>query len=175
VLGVVIGWFARVNREMMAYLRVLAEKDSATGIPRLRTFADMVAQRLDRGEPFALLVGEAESLQRLHLEAGDEAADDAARKFSELLARWLEPGDEMARVGGGEFAILASGSALAGAARRSAWLESALTSTGFSVTFGWSHYPLEAKNALALYAAATDRLYARKLLRTSAALNAEAS
>jgi hypothetical protein len=89
VLGFVIGWFASVNREMMAYLRVLSEKDAATGMPTLRAFADMIGRRLDRGQPFALLVGEAESLQRLELELGKDAADDAGRQFADTLARWL--------------------------------------------------------------------------------------
>jgi GGDEF domain-containing protein len=175
VLGVVIGWFAGMNREMMAYLRVLAEKDSATGMPRLRTFADMIGQRLDDDQPFALLVGQAESLQRLELDGDDGAADDEGRQLADTLARWLEPGDEIARLGAGEFAILASGPAVTGPARLSASLESVLTSAGHSVTLGWARYPQEAKNALALYAAAADRLYARKLLRTPRAFSAEAS
>jgi GGDEF domain-containing protein len=160
---------------MMAYLRVLAEKDSVTGMPRLHTFADMIGRRLDHGQPFALLVGEAESLQRLELDVGEGAADDAGRRLADSLARWLEPGEEIARLGAGEFAILASGSAVAGAAQKSAWLESMLASAGHPVTLGWARYPEEARNALALYAAATDRLYARKLLQTRPAFGAEAS
>jgi GGDEF domain-containing protein len=175
VLGVVIGWFAAMNREMMAYLRALAEKDLATGMPRLRPFADMIGQRLDRGQPFALLVGQSESLQRLELGGGDGAADDEGRQLADTVARWLEPGDEVARLGAGEFAILASGSAVSRPAQLSASLEWKLRAAGHSVTFGWARSPQEARNALALYAAATDRLYARKLLQTPPASSAEAS
>lgn len=175
VLGFVLGWFARMNREMMVYLQILAEKDAATGMPRLRTFADMIERRLVRGQPFALLVGEAAALRRLDGAAGEASADDAARQLADTLARWLEPGDEIARLGPGEFAVLTSGSAVTAAAQVSARLETLLASAGHSATLGWARYPQEATNALALYAAATDRLYARKVLRTPRAPAADAA
>ncbi len=37
------------------------------------------------------------------------------------------------------------------------------------ITFGWAVYPADGENALSLYRAADERLYARKLVRTERA------
>ena len=71
----------------------------------------------------------------------------------------------MARVGGDEFVVLTPSRSLDEAARAASRLERLLTSEGAEVTFGWSAHPHEGENALALYRAADERLYARKLLR----------
>jgi hypothetical protein len=36
---------------------------------------------------------------------------------------------------------------------------------GSPITFGWAVYPTDGENALSLYRAADERLYARKLVR----------
>jgi hypothetical protein len=43
-------------------------------------------------------------------------------------------------------------------------LEQALAGRGVPTRFGWAVYPHEGDNALALYRAADERLYARKLV-----------
>ena len=43
--------------------------------------------------------------------------------------------------------------------------ESRLRLAGEQVTFGWATYPQDGENALALYRAADERLYARKVAR----------
>ena len=44
-------------------------------------------------------------------------------------------------------------------------LETRLRLAGEQVTFGWATYPQDGENALALYRAADERLYARKMAR----------
>jgi GGDEF domain-containing protein len=70
--------------------------------------------------------------------------------------------DDVARVGGDEFAVLAK---LEGPDARTLALrtEGQLRLTGESITFGWASYPHDGDNALALYRAADERLYARKV------------
>jgi GGDEF domain-containing protein len=70
----------------------------------------------------------------------------------------------VARVGADEFAILTR---LGGVDARSLALgtESQLRLAGERVTFGWATYPQDGENALALYRAADERLYARKMAR----------
>jgi hypothetical protein len=58
-------------------------------------------------------------------------------------------------------AALASGG---DAARLAALLEQTLAGRGIATRFGWAVYPHEGDNALALYRAADERLYARKLV-----------
>jgi hypothetical protein len=39
-----------------------------------------------------------------------------------------------------------------------------LAADGFAVTFGWAAYPQDGSNALSLYRAADERLYARRII-----------
>src|SRR5262245_7139452 len=47
-IGGLIGWFAGRNRSMLEELRVLAERDSLTGLPNTRAFEAAITQRLGR-------------------------------------------------------------------------------------------------------------------------------
>ena len=161
--GALIGWFAENNRELVAQLQVLAERDQLTGLPNTRAFEKAITERLDSDSPFALLVGETDALDPLL--AGDVAADDALRELADRLRGMLEPVDEIARVGGNAFAILSSQASGEGASRLAGRLETALAGEGRQITFGWAVAPREGTNALSLYRAADERLYARKLMR----------
>jgi GGDEF domain-containing protein len=68
-------------------------------------------------------------------------------------------------VGGDEFAILTYARGTDDAARVAAQLQRLLGTEGLAVTFGWASYPQDGKNALSLYRAADERLYARKVIR----------
>jgi GGDEF domain-containing protein len=81
------------------------------------------------------------------------------------LLRALRVGDEVARVGGDEFAVVAGCQGIDDAAKLAALLERVLADDGFAVTFGWAAFPQDGTNALSLYRAADERLYARKLIR----------
>ena len=72
----------------------------------------------------------------------------------------------MARVGSDEFAILASVRNSDGAAQLAARLERMLADGRTKATLGWAAFPHEGDNALALYRAASERLYARKVMRS---------
>lgn len=72
-----------------------------------------------------------------------------------MISGALGPEDELARVGGDEFAMLASCASLEEASRMATRLELILTSEGCEVTFGWSAFPHEGDNALALLARET--------------------
>jgi GGDEF domain-containing protein len=85
-----------------------------------------------------------------------------------MLGRALGPEDEVARVGGDEFAVLATVPGSGEAPRLCARLESTLAQHGLGIRFGWAVHPDEGRNALSLYRAADERLYARKLLSTHA-------
>jgi GGDEF domain-containing protein len=72
----------------------------------------------------------------------------------------------VARVGCDEFAILASMQGSDGAARLATRVECVLADDRSKTTLGWAAYPQEGDNALALYRAASERLYARKVMRS---------
>lgn len=164
--GALIGWFARSNGDLLERLHILAERDFLTGLPNTRAFEAAITRRLESGKPFALLLGDMDGLKSLNDELGHVAGNDALIRLAELLGRTLRAEDEVARVGGDEFAVLTSHTTGEEAASLAGRLEAVLESQGTSITFGWSVSPQEGTNALSLYRAADERLYARKLVRS---------
>ncbi len=164
-IGALIGLFASRNRAMVDELRILAERDVLTGLPNTRAFEAAITMRLETGSPFGLLLADMDALKELNHEAGPSAGDEALRQVADRLSRSLAPEDQIARVGSDEFAVLASTATLDEAAEVSTRLEWILSSQGTRATFGWAVHPQEGENALALYRAASERLYARKVMR----------
>ena len=164
-IGALIGLFASRNRSMLDELRILAERDVLTGLPNTRAFEAAITKRLEAGRPFGLLLADMDALKELNQEAGPSAGNEALRQVADRLSRSLAPEDQVARVGSDEFAVLASTATLDEAAELSTRLEWVLSSQGTKATFGWAVHPQEGENALALYRAASERLYARKVMR----------
>lgn len=162
-IGVMIGLFVRQNRSLLAALSRLADRDSVTGLPNTRVFQTAIERRLAGPASFGLLVGDIDEL-RIVNKNGRERGDDALRRLADRLIAAKREGDEVARVGGDEFAVLAD---LHGDDSRSLAInmEYHLRLAGEVVTFGWATYPQDGDNALALYRAADERLYARKVSR----------
>ncbi len=166
VSGALLGWFAASNQALVDKLQILAERDHLTGLPNTRAFETAIARRFESGRPFAILLGDMDGLKELNERHGEVEGDDALRRLGGMLANALEPSDELARVGGDEFAVLAALGSTQEAARLAARLETVLAGTGLSITFGWAVHPQDGLNALSLYRAADERLYARKYIRS---------
>jgi diguanylate cyclase (GGDEF)-like protein len=158
-IGALLGWFAKHYRAANEELAILAQRDFVTGLPNTRAFELAIDRRLCTEQPFALLVGDMDSPR------DDEDRDELLRRVSDTLTGALGSDVDVARVGGDEFAVLAPGRSVEEAGQLAARLERMLVENGSFVTFGWSVYPREGKNALTLYRAADERLYARRLLR----------
>jgi diguanylate cyclase (GGDEF)-like protein len=107
-----------------------------------------------------------DALKDFNRDEGFAAGNDALRRLADQLARSFGPDDDVARVGSDEFAILASIQGDDGAARLAARLERVLADGRTKATLGWAAFPQEGDNALALYRAASERLYARKVMRS---------
>jgi len=158
-IGGLLGWFAAHYRAANAELQILAQRDMVTGLPNTRAFELAIDRRLESAEPFALLVGDLDSL------ALDEDRDQALRRVSDALIGAMGVDADVARVGGDEFAVLSSCDSVEQAAQLASRLERNLCEAGSLVTFGWAASPREGENALTLYRAADERLYARRVLR----------
>ena len=158
-IGALLGWFAAHYREANAELQILAQRDLVTGLPNTRAFERAIDRRLSARVPFALLVGDFDAL---NLTAD---RDEALRLLAETLTGVLGPDTDLARVGAEELAVLTACESLEQAAQLAVRLERTLCEGGALVTFGWSAYPREGENALTLYRAADERLYARRVLR----------
>jgi diguanylate cyclase (GGDEF)-like protein len=164
-IGALIGWFAAHDRELVRSLQLLAERDFLTGLPNTRAFEAAIARRLVQGRPFSLLLGDMDGLKQINDIKGHAEGNDALRRLAEMLGSVLRPNDEVARVGGDEFAVITSLAGGEEAAAAAARLEATLENQGVRITFGWALFPGEGENALSLYRAADERLYARKLVR----------
>jgi diguanylate cyclase (GGDEF)-like protein len=164
-IGALVGWFAAHDRELVARLQLLAERDFLTGLPNTRAFEAAIARRLTDGRPFTLLLGDMDGLKEINDAKGHAEGNDALRRLADMLGSVLRPQDEVARVGGDEFAVITAHGGGEEAASTAARLESVLEGQGVRITFGWAIYPVEGENALSLYRAADERLYARKLVR----------
>lgn len=160
--GATIGWFAARARGLLADslhvlddLLAIARRDVVTAGASSRGLESAINRRLDAGESFALLVGDARN---------DDVArsrDDRARAIARALQRRLGPGDELARVGECRFAVLVPAHAPSAAAS----LERELLADGCDITFGWATSPSEGRDALSLFGVAAERLHARRLVR----------
>jgi diguanylate cyclase (GGDEF)-like protein len=151
--------------ELVERLRILAERDFLTGLPNTRAFELAIARRLATAEPFALLLGDMDGLKAVNDNHGHVEGNEALQRLGLLLGSSLRAADELARVGGDEFAVLTSLESGEEAARLAARLEGITRTAGAGITFGWSVYPHDGSEALSLFRAADERLYARKFVR----------
>jgi diguanylate cyclase (GGDEF)-like protein len=163
--GMLVGWFAHQNRDLIQRFEVLAERDRLTGLPNMRAFEAAVDRRFATGEPFAMLLGDLDGLREANEAGGHGEGDVVLVQLAEALGTLLRAEEEVARVGGDEFAVLVTVRGKDAAAQRANQLEQRLAQHGLAVTFGWAAYPDEGSNALGLIRVADERLYARKLVR----------
>jgi diguanylate cyclase (GGDEF)-like protein len=164
-MGGLLGWFSARDRELVERLRLLAERDFLTGLPNTPAFEAAIARRFESGTPFALLLGDMDGLKAINDTQGHAEGNDALRRLAVMLGSALRPEDEVARVGGDEFAVLTSLGRAEEAAALAGRLEAGMVRQDGAITFGWAVFPTDGENALSLYRAADERLYARKLVR----------
>ena len=161
-VGAVTGYFAKAGRDVAAELHLLAERDAVTGLPNTRAFERAIGTRLAAQRPFVLLVG---GLDPESAAPGTEAdAKWFVSRVAEHLVHALDADDEVARIGHHEFAVLAALHGVDDARRLASHLQRALIGGGVGVTFGWATFPQDGDNALSLYRAADERLYARRVI-----------
>jgi diguanylate cyclase (GGDEF)-like protein len=161
--GALIGWFANQYRDHVATLRELAERDFLTGLLNMRIFDDALARRCASGRPFVLVLGDMDNLKELNNAHGHNEGNRALRQVADTIRAAVGAADQVARVGGDEFAVLTDGSldeaqALVTVVQRRARRE------GLELSFGWAAFPADGVGPLELFRKADDRLLAAKLL-----------
>jgi diguanylate cyclase (GGDEF)-like protein len=170
--GALIGWFASSKLELVDRLRDLAARDHLTGLLNNRAFEESLAFRCAGSRRFALLLGDLDGLKQINDRRGHSAGNFLLRRFGDELLRVLRAEDEVARVGGDEFAVLTSITVADEAERLCRRLEAELDKRRLRTSFGWALFPGEGTTPSALYGRADDRLYASKLLRRPVRLSA---
>jgi diguanylate cyclase (GGDEF)-like protein len=165
-MGALVGWFAYNHGVLVDRLRVAAERDFLTGLLNTRAFDAALAGRLDQGKPFGLVLGDMDNLKEVNDLEGHAVGNDVLRRAGEILFGQLDSRDELARIGGDEFAIITSIPGTEGVRALCGRLTAALAAEGMSMSFGWSVCPRDGDSSLLLFRAADERLYAQKLIRS---------
>ncbi len=160
--GVFVGLFAERNRMLVEQLRQAAECDFLTGLGNTRAFETALQRRCQDGRPFTLLLGDTDSLKEINDQAGHAAGDLALKRLATALRDEIRPGDEAARIGGDEFAILTTAVTAEEARAIVGRLEQRSRAARCPATFGWAIYPSDAAHQIGLFNVADGRLYARK-------------
>jgi diguanylate cyclase (GGDEF)-like protein len=107
-----------------------------------------------------------DSLKDVNDRDGHAVGNDLLRRAADILGRKLEYGDQIARVGGDEFAVITPAPGTDAVRALCGRLTAALHEQGLSMSFGWAVCPRDGDSALLLYRAADERLYAQKLIRS---------
>ncbi|MDQ2984018.1 MAG: GGDEF domain-containing protein [Actinomycetota bacterium] len=164
-MGALIGWFAQNNRQLVEHLRTAADRDFLTDLLNTRAFDGRLEARLELAKPFGLVLGDMDGLKEINDNEGHAVGNDVLRRAAEVLKTVVRAEDELARVGGDEFAVLTSLPGTDQVRALCGRLTAALASEGIAMTFGWAVNPRDGRDALALFRAADERLYAQKLIR----------
>jgi len=165
-IGALVGWFAQNNRVLVDRLRVAAERDFLTGHLNTRAFDAALSARLELSLPFGLILGDMDNLKEVNDNEGHTVGNDVLRRAGEILRRQLEEEDQLARVGGDEFAVITSRPGTDAVRALCSRLTAALAAEGMSMSFGWAVSPRDGDSSLLLFRAADERLYAQKLIRS---------
>jgi diguanylate cyclase (GGDEF)-like protein len=162
--GALVGWFANQHRSHLAQLRELAERDFLTGFFNTRMFDEVLASRCSSSRPFLLVLGDMDNLKLVNDTHGHTVGNSELRRLATALSKAVGPEDELARVGGDEFAIVTS-TPVAQAGAFCAELRATLAAEDLHITFGWAASPDDGFGPLELFRKADDRLYAAKLIQ----------
>jgi diguanylate cyclase (GGDEF)-like protein len=165
-MGALVGWFAHNHRVLVDRLRVAAERDFLTGLLNARAFDAALTGRLEAQQPFGLVLGDMDNMKTINDAEGHAVGNDTLRLAGEILALGLEPGDEVARIGGDEFAVITSLPDSDDVRALCGRLTAALAAEGISMSFGWGVHPRDGESPLLLFRAADERLYAQKVIRS---------
>lgn len=165
-MGLLVGWFSYSHALLVDRLRVAAERDFLTGLLNTRAFDAALTGRLEQAQPFGLVLGDLDNMREINDGDGHAVGNDVLRLAGEILEGELEPGDEVARIGGDEFAVITSLASSDTVRALCGKLTAALAEEGISMSFGWAVRPRDGESSLLLFRAADERLHAQKLIRS---------
>jgi diguanylate cyclase (GGDEF)-like protein len=169
LVGGLVGWYARRERDLVAQLRRHAGTDFVTGVANVRAFDEGLSQLCADGRPFTLVLVDVNDLHRINEIHGRRAGDGALRAVAEAIVAVAEPDVLIARIGSDEFALLTQCplTQVPALGRR---IDVALQQADVTVTVAATASPADGVTAADLMHKADDRLFTAKLVRTNRAV-----
>ena len=168
--GSAVGYVARRGRRLLTeslrileQLLALAGRDLATAALAGTGLELAIGRVLASGEPFVLLIadvrdGVLNGSPGLTVGGAGEG-DEGVRAIAAVLGAQLSPRDELARLGPNRFAILASARSRSEVAPTIEAYRRSLAVMGLDGSFGWSAFPDDGAETLALFSIAIERLH----------------
>ena len=161
--------------QLLERIKETALRDALTGLHNRRAFDDQLGQaaaRQDRqGGSFALLLVDVDLFKKLNDTYGHPAGDAALRNTAQVIERHLRRGDQAARFGGEEFAVILPGTDEAGALNLGERIRKAVEKShvffegarlAVTASFGAAVWPADGKETAELLSSADRALYAAK-------------
>ena len=162
-VGALLGWYASRNRKLLGELDQRALRDFLTGIGNARCFDGRLAERCATGKPFTLVLFDLDDFGQINDVHGHDAGNTALCRVATALRDIAWSTDDVARIGGDEFAFLTHLQPEQ-ARHVCARLARMLTAENLHLSFGTTCFPDNGTTAVELFRKADDRLFAAKLL-----------
>jgi diguanylate cyclase (GGDEF)-like protein len=162
-MGALLGWYANRNRKLLGEVGQRAYLDFLTGIGHARFFDGRLAERCAAGKPFTLVLADLDEFGRINDTHGHDAGNAALCRVADALSDIAWPTDDVARIGGDEFAFVTHLQPEQ-ARHVCARLAKLLAAENLHFSFGTTCFPDDGTVAVELFRKADDRLFAAKLL-----------
>ena len=163
IVGALLGWYASRNRKLLGELNQRAFQDFLTGVGNARFFDGKLAERCAKGKPFTLVLIDLDDFGKINETHGHDAGNTALCRVAGALKDIAWPTDDVARIGGDEFAFVTH---LQPEQARHVCtrLAKLLAAESLHLSFGTTCFPDDGTAAVELFRKADDRLFAAKLL-----------
>jgi diguanylate cyclase (GGDEF)-like protein len=162
-IGALLGGYASRNRKLLGEAGQRAFQDFLTGIGNARFFHEKLAERCAEGKPFTLVLADVDELGEINNVHGHDAGNAALCRVAAALREIAWPSDDVARIGGDEFAFVTHLQPEQ-ARHVCSRLAKTLAAENLELSFGTTSYPADGTAAVELFRKADDRLFAAKLL-----------
>jgi diguanylate cyclase (GGDEF)-like protein len=161
-IGALVGKSAADHRDLTQRLRMLAERDPLTGLLNARAYEAALAGRLGAGRPFALVLVDLDGLNEINDTLGHLAGNESLKSLARALSGAVRGSDDVARIGGDEFAVVVDGVGAPDAGPLCDRLKEALSTRGILASLGWAAFPEDGSDARSLFSHADRRLSERR-------------
>ncbi len=179
-----VAYFAAESGSVGAHLHrslfLVAHTDALTGLPNLRYFTGAADLRGQLGEPYAIVMVDADGLKRVNDSYGHARGSQLIQRVAVALRRVARSGDDLcSRLGGDEFIVRLAGATAEGALAYCGRVQRHLaehplllddgTRVPISISLGVAAYPTDGRSLSEVTERADQALYAGKRTRRGSA------